>query len=65
MPARWRGARVDDRGGLENRCSPCGYRGFESLPLRWIVLGDDSELNPVGAGKFSYLSFWQDENIIL
>ncbi len=23
-----------ERGGLENRCSPCGYRGFESLPLR-------------------------------
>src|SRR5215469_4922756 len=29
-----RGAGVVDRGGLENRCTPCGYRGFESLPLR-------------------------------
>ena len=23
-----------ERDGLENRCSPRGYRGFESLPLR-------------------------------
>src|SRR6185295_8525229 len=29
-----RGAGVVDRGGLENRCTPLGYRGFESLPLR-------------------------------
>ena len=33
FPTR-RGARVDDRGGLENRCSSCGCRGFDSLPLR-------------------------------
>ena len=30
----WRGGRVVDRGGLENRCT-ARYRGFESLPLRW------------------------------
>ncbi len=29
----WRGGRVVDRGGLENRCT-ARYRGFESLPLR-------------------------------
>ena len=29
-----RGAGAVDRGGLENRCTLCGYRGFESLPLR-------------------------------
>ena len=32
-PAR-RGAGVDERGGLENRCGLCGHRGFESHPLR-------------------------------
>ena len=32
--AGWRGAGAVDRGGLENRCTPLGYRGFESLPLR-------------------------------
>src|SRR5438876_577090 len=33
---RWvrRGAGVVDRGGLENRCTPLVYRGFESHPLR-------------------------------
>ena len=30
----WRGAGVVERGGLENRCTPLGYRGFESHPLR-------------------------------
>ena len=29
-----RGAGVDERGGLENRCGPLGHRGFESHPLR-------------------------------
>ena len=29
-----RGAGAVDRDGLENRCTPRGYRGFESLPLR-------------------------------
>ena len=32
--ANRRGAGVDDRGGLENRCGPRGHRGFESHPLR-------------------------------
>ena len=36
----WRGARVVDRGGLENRCAHFEYRGFESLPLRWIKKKD-------------------------
>ena len=27
---------MDERGGLENRCSLFGYRGFESLPLRFL-----------------------------
>jgi hypothetical protein len=31
-----RGAGVDERGGLENRCGPLGHRGFESHPLRLI-----------------------------
>ncbi len=29
-----RGARVVEWDGLENRCGPCGHRGFESHPLR-------------------------------
>ena len=29
----WRGGRVVDCGGLENRCA-ARHRGFESLPLR-------------------------------
>jgi hypothetical protein len=32
-----RGAGAVDRGGLENRCTPRGYPGFESLPLRQIA----------------------------
>jgi hypothetical protein len=36
-----RGARVVESGGLENRCSPFGNRGFESHPLRMLY-------NPVG-----------------
>ena len=31
---KWRGARVDDWGGLENRCGSRIHRGFESHPLR-------------------------------
>jgi hypothetical protein len=30
----WRGARVVERGGLENRYVLVGHRGFESLSLR-------------------------------
>ena len=36
--ARRRGAGAVDRGGLENRCTPLGYRGFESLPLRHTTM---------------------------
>ena len=32
----WRGGRVVDCGGLENRCT-ARYPGFESLSLRWLV----------------------------
>ena len=32
----WRGGRVVDCGGLENRCT-ARYPGFESLSLRWKV----------------------------
>ncbi len=38
-----RGAGVVDRGGLENRCTPLVYRGFESHPLRQ----PDQEPGPV------------------
>ena len=34
LPCPRRGAGVDERGGLENRCGLCGHRGFESHPLR-------------------------------
>ncbi len=34
VSATRRGARVDDWGGLENRCGLHGHRGFESHPLR-------------------------------
>jgi hypothetical protein len=30
----WRGARVVEWDGLENRCGPMDHRGFESHPLR-------------------------------
>ena len=30
----WRGGRVVEGAGLENRYTPLGYRGFESRPLR-------------------------------
>jgi hypothetical protein len=30
----WRGGRVVECGGLENRCGPRAHRGFESHPLR-------------------------------
>jgi hypothetical protein len=36
IPSVRRGAGVVERGGLENRCSLFGYRGFESLPLRFF-----------------------------
>ncbi len=32
----WRGGRVVDCGGLENRCT-ARYPGFESLSLRWLI----------------------------
>ena len=28
---------MDERDGLENRCGPCGHRGFESHPFRLIA----------------------------
>ncbi len=30
----WRGAGAVERARLESECTPCGYRGFESPPLR-------------------------------
>ena len=35
-PVARRGAGVVDRDGLENRCTPLVYRGFESHPLRHL-----------------------------
>jgi hypothetical protein len=42
---------VVDRGGLENRCASCRYRGFESHPLRHsgIELGTTPILISSGA----------------
>ncbi len=34
----WRRGRVDECGGLENRCPPWADRGFESLRLRNMVI---------------------------
>ena len=34
----WRGVGVADRAGFENRCALCGYRGFESRPLRFFFI---------------------------
>jgi hypothetical protein len=34
----WKGARVVESAGLENRNSLFGYRGFESLPFRQTTL---------------------------
>jgi hypothetical protein len=34
----WRGVGVADRAGFENRCALCGYRGFESRPLRFFFV---------------------------
>ena len=34
LPLQRRNAGVVERGGLENRCSPCVNRGFESPFLR-------------------------------
>ena len=45
-PRAWRGARAVEWDGLENRCGPCGHRGFESHPLRQLYH------QPVG--KFPY-----------
>ncbi len=44
-----------DRAGFENRCAPCGHRGFESRPLRFfgVTIGDDTSLS---LSKF--LSIW-------
>ena len=36
LSVMWRGARVVERGGLENRYVLVGHRGFESLSLRQI-----------------------------
>ena len=44
----WRGAGAVERGGLENRCPPCGDRGFKSLPLRHPLF-----LRPV-SGRLGY-----------
>ena len=43
---RRRGAGVADRGGLENRCTFAGYRGFESHPLRQPLTAERSPLRP-------------------
>ena len=46
----WRGGRVVDRGGLENRWLS-QVRGFESLPLRWTnrTLPDKEQPSPTNS----------------
>lgn len=46
----WRGGRVVDRGGLENRWLS-QVRGFESLPLRWTnrTLPDNEQPSPTNS----------------
>ena len=34
----WRGGRVVEGARLESVCTPKGYRGFESLPLRHLLI---------------------------
>ena len=43
-----RGAGAVDRGGLENRCTPRGYPGFESLPLRQTFTPRRLNAEPAG-----------------
>ena len=49
--------------GLENRCSPCDYRGFESHSLRLIVIAN-AEVPPSFGGKVKQSLFWVDSNTI-
>ncbi len=43
---------MDDWGGLENRCSPLGYREFESHPLRQTALASRAFLFDPGSSSF-------------
>ena len=46
----WRGGRVVDCGGLENRCT-ARYPGFESLSLRWTnrTIPDSKQTSPTNS----------------
>ena len=55
----WRGGRVVDCGGLENRCA-ARHPGFESLSLRWKEL--QNKENPcklILYGDFFVFGAWQ------
>ena len=59
----WRGGRVVDCGGLENRCT-ARYPGFESLSLRWKEL--QNKENPcklILYGDFSFLVHSKNKHI--
>ena len=59
----WRGGRVVDCGGLENRCT-ARYPGFESLSLRWKEL--QNKENPCKLmlyGDFLFLVHGKNKHI--
>ena len=59
----WRGGRVVDCGGLENRCT-ARYPGFESLSLRWKEL--QNKENPcklILYGDFLFLVHSKNKHI--
>ena len=59
----WRGGRVVDCGGLENRCT-ARYPGFESLSLRWKEL--QNKENPcklILYGDFLFLVHGKNKHI--
>ena len=53
--AIWRGTKVAERDGLENRCS-ASYRGFESHPLRQDNLVSCRPTSPVFTGLFGLIT---------
>ena len=59
----WRGGRVVDCGGLENRCTE-RYPGFESLSLRWKELQNkENTCKLILYGDFLFLAHSKNKYI--
>ena len=66
LPKNWRVVRVVEGARLESVYTPKGYRGFESLTLRWKQYQNQKPANRCSAGFVNFTGFsnYSSENQI-